>query len=279
MTWKLLVLTAVSLLTLASCRRQPPAVTVRVTAAANPIVSGKPTTITATVKRGNEPAYSTTVNFSASGCGTVSPSSATTPSDSSAGNSDASVKDNDLIPWGAHISFTGNSLLSTCLGTITATADGVSEFCKVTVTPRPVTQPVVQGGTASPVVTITPAMTAVATGSEWTYKVDAPAGYYISSIDIELEAQADIRASNFVGEKPDPPVSVTHALFAVWRPLAPEGGREPVLVNSDTVSSDTVTVQTTSAKVGVATIDVVVHNPSRRGQILHVLFKGLPGPK
>jgi len=234
--------------------------TITVTADANPIASGTSTKITATVKRGNQPAYSTTVNFSASGCGTVSPGSATTPSaSSSAWNSDASV------------SFTGNSLTSTCIGTITATADGVSDSCRVTVTPRPVTQPVVQGGTASPVVTITPEKTAVPTGSEWTYKVDAPAGYYVSSIDIELEARADIRASNFVDQRPDPPVSVTHALFTVW---APEGGRgEPV------VKSDTVTVETPPAELGVATIDVAVHNPSRRGQILHVLFKGLPGPK
>jgi hypothetical protein len=240
------------MLALASCQRHAPAVTIRVVAEANPIVSGSSTTITATVKRGNQPAYSTTVNFSASGCGTVSPGSATTPSDSSsAWNSDASV------------SFTGKSPTATCVGTITATAAGVSDSCRVTVTPQPVTQPVAGAGTATPVVAITPEVTAVPTGSEWTYVVSAPTGYYINSIDIELEAQADISALSFKDEKPDPPFRVTRALFT----------EQPV------VNVDKVTVRSPSTKVGVATFDVAVHDPSSRGQVLRVLFKGLPGPK
>jgi len=248
--WKLLVLTAGSLVALASCRRHEPSATIRVVAEANPIVSGSSTTITATVKQGNQPAYSTTVTFSASGCGTVSPGSATTPSaSSSAWNSDASV------------SFTGNSPTATCVGTITATADGTTDSCRVTVTPQPVTQPV--DGTATAVVAITPEVKAVPTGAEWTYLVSAPTGYYINSIGIELETQADISADKFADEKPDPPFRITRALFT----------EQPV------VNFDTVTVGSPSTKVGVATFDVAVHDPSSRGEVMHVLFKGLPGPK
>jgi hypothetical protein len=258
-TSKALVLT-VMLLALASCRHSP-SVTIRVVAEANPIVSGSSTTITASVKRGDRLAYSTTVNFSASGCGTVSPGSATTPSDSSsAWNSDASV------------SFTGNSPTSTCIGTITATAEGARDSCRVTVTPQPVTQPVAGAGRANPVVAITPEMKAVPSGGfEWTYLVSAPAGYYINSINIGLEAQADISAGKFTDEKPDPPFRTTRALFTYGEARPAQEER--------VVSFDTVTVETPSAKVGVATFDVAVHNPSSRGQVLHVLFKGLPGPK
>jgi len=116
---------------------------------------------------------------------------------------------------------------------------------------------------ATPVVAITPEVKAIPAGSEWTYLVSAPVGYYINSIGIELETQADLSVGMPANEEPEPPFGVTRALFT-----------EQTLMNSDTV-----TVKSPSAKVGLATIDVVVHDPSSRGQVLHVLFKGLPGPK
>jgi hypothetical protein len=249
---KLLILTAVSLLVLASCQRHEASVTVRVVADANPIVSGSSTTITATVKRDNQPSYATTVSFSASGCGTVSPGSATTPNDSSsAWTADASV------------SFIGDSPTSTCVGTITAMANGISDSCRVTVTPQPVKQTVATGGAVAPAVAITPDVTVASDGFTATYVVSAPTGYYINSIGVELEAQADITAGKFADEKPEPPFRVTRALFTEM----------PV------VNSDRITVKSPSTNVGVATFDVAIHDPSSPSRVMHALFKGLPGPK
>jgi hypothetical protein len=232
----------------------PPVVTI--TANPTTIVSGGTSTITVSALKNNQPFGGAAVTYALSGTGgTLSANSGTIESGVGSGTPGESTN-----------TFTGDSPTSTSTVTITATVGGVSKSCTVTVTPLPVTAPVVSsatGGavTGAPVVTIIPDVISLAKGFKASYAVTMPSGYTLYGFGIHVDVASDFSTGHSSNISP-----------------GSTGVTDPTITYSSPQDDDKVTIKSDATKLGTSSWDVILNDPGNPGHVLHAKFGSLPGP-